>query len=306
VIAGHPNTLFVIAAGNDNANNDDPSTADYPCAMPEPNIVCVGASDQQDERAGFSNFGATSVDLFAPGVTIVSTWRGSNSAYTILAGTSMATPHVAGAAALMKAANPGATAAQLKWALLSSVDAKSELAGQSVSGGRLNAFSAVTAVEGALPAPTPTPTPTATPEPPEPQPTATPAPPVPTPTPEPPVTTPPVTTPPASPPAPAPVPIAMPAPAPKLFHVKVGGSLKTAKSKLKVRFSLSRAATVRFTVTRRGKRVASWSRSGRTGANSVTFTRRLPTGLKLKPGAYKLAVGLSAKATTSRAIRVPS
>src|SRR4051794_33980727 len=75
VIKRHPNTLFVIAAGNHNADNDDPATADFPCAMPEDNIVCVGATDQADRRASFSNYGATSVDLFAPGVNIVSTWK---------------------------------------------------------------------------------------------------------------------------------------------------------------------------------------------------------------------------------------
>jgi thermitase len=297
VIQRHPNTLFVVAAGNNGDDNDVAATADFPCAMPEDNIVCVGASDQRDERASFSNYGARSVDLFAPGTGILSTWKAPGNAYWVLKGTSMAAPHVAGALALMKAANPSATPAQLKWALLQSVDPSEKLSGLAVSGGRLNAFAAVEAVKGALP---PTPTPTPTPEPPVPTPTATPVAPVATPEPdEPPATTPPAVTPP-SPAAPAPI----AAPAPRLLNLRLTGSLKTAKSKLRVRFSLSLPATVRFTVTRKGKRVASWTRSARGGATAVTLTRKLPTGVTHKPGAYTLAVGLSASATTSRSIRV--
>jgi subtilisin family serine protease len=71
-IAGHPNTLFVVAAGNNNSNND--VTADYPCNYTLANLICVAASDQNDQRSGFSNFGAASVDLAAPGENIASTY----------------------------------------------------------------------------------------------------------------------------------------------------------------------------------------------------------------------------------------
>ena len=285
-IAAHPNTLYVVAAGNDGENADVYSDA-YPCALPLDNIVCVGATDGNDVRASFSNYGLTSVDLFAPGVSIFSTANGSTSAYRYMSGTSMASPHVAGAAALELAARPSATAWELKQALLISVDAKPQLTGLSVTGGRLNADRAVVAVNGPLPSPTPEPTPTAT---------ATPEPPVATPTP--------------APPAPPVVPVVTPTPTVTpvtyLFDVTVGGSLLTKRSKLQVRFSLSKPATVRFSIARRGTKKApsSWTTKGRSGANRVTITRRLPTGRTLKPGSYTLSVGLSATATSSRSIRV--
>ncbi len=72
-IAGAPDTLFVVAAGNGSADNDDPSTPTYPCNYPYPNVICVAATDQDDRLAWFSNYGATSVDLGAPGVNILGT-----------------------------------------------------------------------------------------------------------------------------------------------------------------------------------------------------------------------------------------
>lgn len=138
-IAAHPNTLYVVAAGNDGRDNDTQPT--YPCSYTLANVLCVGATDSTDLRASFSNYGAASVDLFAPGDTILSTYKQSQYAY--LDGTSMASPHAAGAAALVVAANPGWTAAQVKAALMSSVDPKSQLAARSVSGGRLNAARAL-------------------------------------------------------------------------------------------------------------------------------------------------------------------
>jgi thermitase len=71
VIARHPQTLFVVAAGNAGSDND--ATADYPCGYPAANLICVAATDNQDGLASFSNYGATSVDLGAPGVSILST-----------------------------------------------------------------------------------------------------------------------------------------------------------------------------------------------------------------------------------------
>lgn len=138
-IAAYPNTLYVVAAGNDGTDNGTAPV--YPCAYTLANILCVGATDATDLRASFSNWGAASVDLFAPGDTILSTYKGGQYAY--LDGTSMAAPHAAGAAALVVAAHPGWSVAQVKAALLGGVDAKSQLAPRSVSGGRLNAARAL-------------------------------------------------------------------------------------------------------------------------------------------------------------------
>jgi subtilisin family serine protease len=286
VIAEHPNTLYVVAAGNDGANADTHANA-YPCAIALPNIICVGATDSADNRAAFSNYGATSVDLFAPGVGILSTTIGSSTAYRNLSGTSMATPHVAGAAALALAANPGASTSFLRWSLLSSVDVPPAWSGLAVTGGRLNANAAVSAILGPDPAPAPTATPT--PEPP----VATPTPPV-------------ATTTPVAPVVVTPVPPTA-TPATVLSNVALAGSLRTRTSKLRVSFRLTQLASVRFTITRRGSKavLANWSSRGRSGANSVTLTRRLPTGKTLKPGSYRLAVAVSASAKSSSLIRVP-
>ena len=147
-IAAHPDTLYVVAAGNGGADHigddDDVVTGNYPCSYPEANIICVGATDDTDARATFSNYGATTVDLFAPGVGILSTVPGPD-VYDYYDGTSMATPHVAATLALMRARNPSLTAAQLKAKLLASVHPVGALHGLSVTGGRLDAAAAVAA-----------------------------------------------------------------------------------------------------------------------------------------------------------------
>ena len=111
-INDHPNTLFVVAAGN--AGRDNDVTPTYPCDINEPNIICVGASTNRDVPAGFSNHGDHSVDLFAPGEWIVSTTIPSPNSYFFLSGTSMAAPHVAAVAALLLDVDPNFTAGQLK------------------------------------------------------------------------------------------------------------------------------------------------------------------------------------------------
>jgi subtilisin family serine protease len=149
-VAAHPSTLYVVAAGNgggDGVGDDnDGSDPVYPCALPETNVVCIGASDANDHRASFSNFGATSVDLFAPGVEIVIT---SNSCPDgcYFSGTSAAAPHVAGILALMRAHAPSLTAAQLKARLLAGGDRVPALNGFSVSGARANALAALNATD---------------------------------------------------------------------------------------------------------------------------------------------------------------
>jgi hypothetical protein len=133
--------LFVVAAGNAGANNDNPSTAEFPCSYDLENVLCVGASRPDDQRAGFSNYGARTVDLFAPGYGIYSTVPDND--YDWKDGTSMATPHVAGAAALVLEAAPQLTPAQVKAVLLQSGDYRPALGGLSVTGRRLNADAAV-------------------------------------------------------------------------------------------------------------------------------------------------------------------
>lgn len=138
--------LFIAAAGNNGRNTD--VTPNYPSNYPLDNVVSVAATNVSDVRATFSNYGLTSVDLGAPGVDIYSTLP--NNRYAYYSGTSMATPHVAGAASLLWALNPGLTAAQVKQALLTTVDPASSLQGRTVTGGRLNLFRAVQAVNPTL------------------------------------------------------------------------------------------------------------------------------------------------------------
>ena len=140
-LARHPDVLFVVAAGNSAQDNDDPALAEYPCAYDLANVLCVGASDTADRPAAFSNYGAVSVDLFAPGTDILSTFLDGR--YARNDGTSMATPLVAGAAALVMAAAPGLSPAQVKAVLMQAGDDKPALDGLSVTGRRLNADAAV-------------------------------------------------------------------------------------------------------------------------------------------------------------------
>lgn len=149
------NALFVCASGNGGYSPADGSDPDgkigdnndlypfIPAALDSANVIAVGATTNTDARASFSNYGATSVDLFAPGVSILGAGVGSNSRYVGYTGTSMAAPQVSGVAALMLAANPALSVAQLKAGLLGSVDRKTSLTGACVSGGRVNAAAAV-------------------------------------------------------------------------------------------------------------------------------------------------------------------
>lgn len=130
--------LFVTAAGNEGSNND--SAPSYPASYTDSNIVSVAATDDQDNLASFSNYGNASVDLGAPGVGIMSTVPGGYARYN---GTSMATPHVTGVAALAKSRNPGFDDADLKSQILGTVEAVPSLGGKTVTGGRLNAARAL-------------------------------------------------------------------------------------------------------------------------------------------------------------------
>ena len=133
--------LFIAAAGNSGTNND--LTANYPSNYPNANVIAVAAITNIGALASYSNYGATQVDLGAPGSGILSTVPVSSkgkavSGYATYNGTSMATPHVTGAAALYAAYHPGATAAQIKAAILGSTVPTASLAGKCATGGRLN------------------------------------------------------------------------------------------------------------------------------------------------------------------------
>ncbi len=138
--ANAANIAFVAAAGNNYGQNTD-VTPHYPSAYDLPNIIAVMATDHNDQVAGFSNYGPTTVDLGAPGVDILSTLPGNS--YGLLSGTSMATPHVTGTCALILAVNPNIPVSQMKSVLLDATDPIPSLAGKCVSQGRLNAFFAI-------------------------------------------------------------------------------------------------------------------------------------------------------------------
>lgn len=139
--------LYVAAAGNEHSNNDTQPT--YPASYKNSNVISVAASDNADKRAYFTNWGKESVHLAAPGVGILSTiLSGRHKAYS---GTSMACPHVAGAAAVLKA-KLGLAPAELKARLMATVEQSSALRDVVVSGGRLNLYNAL---EGITPPPAP-------------------------------------------------------------------------------------------------------------------------------------------------------
>jgi subtilisin family serine protease len=139
--------LFVTAAGNNGTNND--TTAQYPADYTAANVISVAASDQNDKLASFSNYGATSVDLAAPGVSIYSTLPGNK--FATYSGTSMATPYVTGVAALCWAVDPNATVAEVRNALLQGVDPLAAMSGKLVSGGRLDAYKTLELIEADVP-----------------------------------------------------------------------------------------------------------------------------------------------------------
>jgi subtilase family protein/thrombospondin type 3 repeat protein/fervidolysin-like protein len=140
-IADNPNTLFVVAAGNAGSDNDVAPT--YPCNAPALNLICVGATDQSDEPAGFSNVGRRSVDVFAPGVGIIAGWIGGPSAFDTISGTSMATPIVSGIAALVLSRSPSMPTLALKNAVLGGAVRLSDLVPLSVTGARADALRAI-------------------------------------------------------------------------------------------------------------------------------------------------------------------
>jgi len=147
---GKAGILFIAAAGNggsDGVGDNNDTTTNYPsnyqCTANGSYdcVIAVAAIRSDGTKASFSNYGASTVDIGAPGSAVYSTT--AYNLYESYGGTSMATPHVTGAAALYAAAKPGATAAQIRNALLSSAAPTASMSGKSVTGGRLDAFAAL-------------------------------------------------------------------------------------------------------------------------------------------------------------------
>ncbi len=150
--ARNAGVLFFAAAGNSTADVDHGKF--YPAGYDLPNIITVGATDASDKMAYFSNYGCGSVDLFAPGDYILSTvpydyYKGK---YDFYSGTSMATPMVTGAAALLWSQYPAANWQKIKSALLNGVDQLPSLSRRAISGGRLNLDGAFSAFSPSAPA----------------------------------------------------------------------------------------------------------------------------------------------------------
>lgn len=126
--------LFVTPSGNNKSDND--TTPRYPCNYGAPNEICVAATTQWDKLAAFSNYGAGSVDLAAPGANVYSTLPGGS--YGYWQGTSFSSAYVAAAAAMVLGSCPSLTVTQLKADILDNVDQLASLQGKVASGGRLD------------------------------------------------------------------------------------------------------------------------------------------------------------------------
>ena len=141
--AGTKGIPFIAAAGNNSSDTD--ASINYPSCYASSNIISVAATTRHDGLAYFSNYGLTTVDLGAPGLDILSCAPGGG--YQLMSGTSMATPHVAGAYALLKSVAPSLTVPQAKAALLATTDPIAALGGKAVAG-RLNLQRAVESIAG--------------------------------------------------------------------------------------------------------------------------------------------------------------
>jgi subtilisin family serine protease len=139
-LLGQNSILFVTAAGNSGDNNDNPAVRRYPCGYAKSNEICVTASNQNDTLPGWANYGSTTVDLAAPGDNIYSTLR--NNGYGFISGSSMASPQVAGTAALILS-QQYMSPSQLKADILENVDQLSSFNGLVRTGGRLDVCKAL-------------------------------------------------------------------------------------------------------------------------------------------------------------------
>jgi hypothetical protein len=152
-VLGANNILFVTAAGNTGENNDELAHRRYPCGYDRPNEICATASNNNDQLPGWANYGPHTVDLAAPGVSIYSTLREGK--YGYLSGGSMASPQVAGAAALILSVKPSLSTTELKADILENVDPLPSLAGRVITGGRLDVCKAVPGCTAEPPPPPP-------------------------------------------------------------------------------------------------------------------------------------------------------
>jgi subtilisin family serine protease len=149
VAASTNNVMFIAAAGNNGTDND--VYENYPSNYQVDNVIAVAALDRKDNLASFSDYGLTTVHIGAPGVDIFSCWNGSDTDYNTIDGTSMATPHVSGVAALIYSIAPNATVAEVRERILQSAVPVDALKNKSVTEGRVNAYRALTAkAEGIL------------------------------------------------------------------------------------------------------------------------------------------------------------
>lgn len=148
---GDAGVMFVAAAGNQGSDLD--VTPRYPGGYDLASVITVAATTPNGDLAGLSNYGATTVDLAAPGTLITSTWLGGS--YGMLSGTSMAAPHVSGAIALLAAARPGLTVAEIRAAVLGGARPVAGLAGRTATGGMLDVRGALAASGAAPPIPVP-------------------------------------------------------------------------------------------------------------------------------------------------------
>ncbi len=141
--AGHIMCASAGNGGNDGRGDNNNSIPQYPASYNLDNIISVAAVDNNNALASFSNYGSTSVDLAAPGVTIASCYKTNDSSYVYMNGTSMATPHVTGVCALVWMRNPTWTYAQVRSRVFSTTKPLPSLAGKCVTGGVVNANNAV-------------------------------------------------------------------------------------------------------------------------------------------------------------------
>jgi subtilisin family serine protease len=302
-------TLFVVAAGNDSANVD--ASDSYPCAYDLPNVVCVAATGGNDELADFSNYGANTVDIAAPGVDILSTWpigmrtsTNERPGYDWLSGTSMATPEVSGAAALLLSQDDTLTPWQVRAKLIAGADQVAGLKGKVSSGGRLDVFGAMSATppppDGAPAAALVAPKPRAvatTPTSPTP---ATPAIPTMAPTPTAPATAAPTTT------APKPVTVADHR-APSVTPALAGrhGLKLLLASRLKASVTTSERATVRFELRLDGRTAKRLHLSKRASAAVRIATGRATlTTAGTKAGKLRLTRAAKRALARARSVRV--
>jgi subtilisin family serine protease len=158
-LANAAGVMVLAAAGNQNSDSDKDGNRVFPagysvdtspdCGPALPNVIAVAAINQKGDKASFSNYGASSVQIAAPGENINSTKPGTTSAthgYEFLSGTSVAAPHVTGVVGLLLSINPNLTVAQIRNAILNTGDASPLLNGVVSSGRRLNAFNALNSV----------------------------------------------------------------------------------------------------------------------------------------------------------------